>query len=155
VFGISRDPFIVFSSNVCAVLGLRAMFFLLQNVLDKFAYLKYGLGLVLAYIGAKMVAAEGLMGLIDPFHIPIGISLGIVAGLITGSVVISLLMPPPAGTHQEVLEQTEAASLIADIDPHASASAAIEASRIGDIPPGTTAEQSDLRPLPKKDDGNT
>lgn len=118
VFGISRDPFIVFTSNVCAVLGLRSMFFLLQNVLDKFAYLKYGLGLVLAYIGAKMVLAEGI-GIIGPVHIDIGISLAVVAGLITASVVISLLLPPPVD-HQEVLDNTEAASLIADIDPNMS-----------------------------------
>ncbi|MCH9685155.1 MAG: TerC family protein [Deltaproteobacteria bacterium] len=114
VFGISRDPFIVFTSNVCAVLGLRAMFFLLQNVLDKFAYLKYGLGLVLAYIGAKMLVAEGLMGLIEPFHVPIGVSLAIVAGLISGSMVVSLLAPPDP-THQEVLDNTDAASLIAQV----------------------------------------
>ena len=118
VFGISRDPFIVFTSNVCAVLGLRAMFFLLQNVLDKFAYLKYGLGLVLAYIGAKMILAEGidLFGVLvlDPIHIPIGISLGIVGLLIGGSMVVSLFAP--ADTHQqEVLDNTEAASLIAEI----------------------------------------
>ncbi len=114
VFGISRDPFIVFTSNVCAVLGLRAMFFLLQNVLDKFAYLKYGLGLVLAYIGGKMLVAEGLMGLLDPIHVPIGISLAIVAGLISGSMVVSLLAPPDP-THQEVLDNTDAASLIAQV----------------------------------------
>jgi len=121
VFGISKDPFIVFTSNVCAVLGLRAMFFLLRNVLDKFAYLKYGLGLVLSYIGAKMILAEGLGSLMDPIHIPIGISLGIVAGLITASMAVSLLMPPSV-EHQEVLENTEAASLIADVDPHLSMS---------------------------------
>ena len=121
VFGISRDPFIVFTSNVCAVLGLRAMFFLLQSVLDKFAYLKYGLGLVLAYIGAKMLLAEGMMGLVDPVHIPIGVSLGIVAGLISASMVVSLLAPPDT-SQQEVLDNTEAASLIAEIPPDASLS---------------------------------
>ncbi len=121
VFGISRDPFIVFTSNVCAVLGLRAMFFLLQNVLDKFAYLKYGLGLVLAYIGAKMLLAEGFLGLVEPLHIPIGISLGIVAGLISASMVVSLLAPPDP-THQEVLDNTDAASLIAEIPADASIS---------------------------------
>src|SRR5688572_20734094 len=68
-FGVSKDPFIVFTSNVCAVLGLRAMFFLLQNFLDKFAYLKYGLGLVLSFIGVKMIVAEGTLGLHAPFHI--------------------------------------------------------------------------------------
>ncbi|MEM7159171.1 MAG: TerC family protein [Myxococcota bacterium] len=119
VFGISRDPFIVFTSNVCAVLGLRAMFFLLQNVLDKFAYLKYGLGLVLAYIGAKMLLAEGLLGVVDPIHIPIGVSLGIVAGLISASMVISLLAPPDP-TVQETLDNTDAASLIAAIPTEAS-----------------------------------
>lgn len=121
VFGISHDPFIVFTSNVCAILGLRAMFFLLQNVLDKFAYLKYGLGMVLAYIGGKMIIAEGIPGLMAPVHIPVGISLAIVAGLITASVVVSLMMPP-AVDHQEVLDNTEAASLIADVDPHLSMS---------------------------------
>jgi len=119
VFGISRDPFIVFTSNVCAVLGLRAMFFLLQNVLDKFAYLKYGLGLVLSYIGGKMIVAEGLFGIVEPFHIPIGISLGIVAALIGGSMVLSLAFPPGTHHQEEVLEHTQAASLIAKIDPHA------------------------------------
>lgn len=114
VFGISRDPFIVFTSNVCAVLGLRAMFFLLQNVLDKFAYLKYGLGLVLAFIGAKMILAEGVMGLMEPFHVPIGISLGIVASLIGLSMAVSLLAPADT-SQQEVLDNTDAASLIAPI----------------------------------------
>jgi hypothetical protein len=118
VFGISRDPFIVFTSNVCAVLGLRAMFFLLQNVLDKFAYLKYGLGLVLAYIGAKMLLAEGLV-VIEPLEIPIGISLAIVGGLISISIVVSMFAPPD--THQqEVLDNTDAASLIAQVPIDAS-----------------------------------
>ena len=83
-------------------------------MLDKFACLKYGLGLVLAYIGAKMLLAEGLLGLFEPLHIPIGISLGIVAGLISASMVVSLLAPPDP-THQEVLDNTDAASLIAEI----------------------------------------
>lgn len=115
VFGISHDPFIVFTSNVCAVLGLRAMFFLLQNVLDKFAYLKYGLGLVLAYIGAKMLLAEGLL-VIEPLEIPIGVSLAIVGGLISASMVVSLLAPPDT-KQQEVLDNTDAASLIAMVPP--------------------------------------
>ncbi len=146
VFGISRDPFIVFTSNVCAILGLRAMFFLLQSILDKFAYLKYGLGLVLAYIGGKMLVAEGLFGLLDPMHVPVGISLGIVAGLITGSMAVSLLLPSPVD-HDEVLENTEAASLIADIDPHASLSASIEMSSIAAIVDGPVELESDLHPV--------
>ena len=146
VFGISRDPFIVFTSNVCAILGLRAMFFLLQSVLDKFAYLKYGLGLVLSYIGGKMLVAEGLFGLVEPTHVPVGISLGIVAGLITGSMAVSLLVPPKDNHHEAVLENTEAASLIASIDPHASISQSIEASAISVLPDGPIDLDSDLHP---------
>ena len=105
VFGISRDPFIVFTSNVCAVLGLRAMFFLLENVIDRFHYLPYGLGLVLAFIGVKMVLAEGLGGaglyalgvpshpVLDPYHVPIGPSLLFVAAVLVISVVASLMIP--------------------------------------------------------------
>ncbi len=144
VFGISRDPFIVFSSNVCAILGLRAMFFLLQSILDKFAYLKYGLGLVLAYIGGKMLLAEGAFGLIDPLHVPVGISLGIVAGLICGSMAISFFLPSNSD-HEEVLENTEAASLIANIDPHASISQSIEMSNIAAIADGPVELESDLQ----------
>jgi tellurite resistance protein TerC len=106
IFGISRDPFIVFTSNVCAVLGLRAMFFLLENVIDRFRYLPYGLGLVLAFIGVKMVLAEGIGGMglyalgvahqpwLDPYHVPIGLSLGLVGATLTISVLASLLAPP-------------------------------------------------------------
>jgi tellurite resistance protein TerC len=106
IFGISRDPFIVFTSNVCAILGLRAMFFLLENVIDRFHYLPYGLGIVLAFIGVKMMIAEGLGGMglywagvpthpwLEPLHFPTPISLGIVGGVLTLSVLASLLLPP-------------------------------------------------------------
>ncbi|HVI01546.1 MAG TPA: TerC family protein [Enhygromyxa sp.] len=105
IFGISRDPFIVFTSNVCAILGLRAMFFLLENVIDRFHYLPFGLGLVLAFIGVKMVLAEGIGGMglyalgveqqkwLDPYHVPIGLSLGLVGSVLVISVLASLLFP--------------------------------------------------------------
>ncbi len=113
IFGISRDPFIVFTSNVCAVLGLRAMFFLLENVIDRFRYLPYGLGIVLAFIGVKMVLAEGIGGMglyalgvpkqawLDPYHLPISWSLGVVGVVLTISVLASLLAPPPAASESE------------------------------------------------------
>lgn len=144
-FGVvkSRDPFIVFTSNVCAVLGLRAMFFLLQHFLDRFAYLKYGLGLVLAFIGAKMIVAEGIPYLSDPIDVPIGLSLGVVAGLIGASVLVSLIMPPTPD-REEVLEHTEAASLIADIDPHASVTASVDGSAL----PARPADESQVTALP-------
>lgn len=88
IFGITRDPFIVFTSNICAILGLRALYFLLAGLLGKFIYLKFGLGLVLAFIGVKMLAA-------DFVHLPVQVSLGVVVAILGGSVVASLLWPPP------------------------------------------------------------
>lgn len=84
IFAITSDPFIVLTSNVFAILGLRAMYFLLADVADRFVYLKYGLALVLLFIGAKML-------LLDVYKIPITWSLGVVASLIAGSVILSLL----------------------------------------------------------------
>jgi tellurite resistance protein TerC len=82
IFAVSRDPFIVYTSNIFAILGLRAMFFLLAGVMDKFTHLKTGLALVLVFVGAKMLAA-------DVFPLPIGVSLGVVAALIGGSILWS------------------------------------------------------------------
>jgi TerC family integral membrane protein len=87
IFGITRDPFIVFTSNVFAILGLRALYFLLAGVLDKFAYLKIALALVLIFIGAKMIAEPWL-------HISVGVSLGVVIGMLAIAVVASLLVKP-------------------------------------------------------------
>jgi tellurite resistance protein TerC len=87
VFGVTTDPFIVFTSNIFAILGLRSLYFLLADMMDRFAYLKIGLGGVLAFIGLKMLLA-------DIYDVPIGISLGVVSLLLVLSVVISLLKPP-------------------------------------------------------------
>jgi len=86
IFAVTRDPFIVYTSNICAVLGLRALYFLLAGIVDKFVYLKLGLSLVLVFIGAKMLL-EGL------FHIPIGISLGVVALVLGSSIAASMKWP--------------------------------------------------------------
>jgi tellurite resistance protein TerC len=83
VFGITRDPFIVYSSNVFAILGLRSLYFLLAGVLDKFAYLKIGLALVLIFVGLKMIAEPWL-------HISVAVSLAIVLGMLVVSVLASL-----------------------------------------------------------------
>ncbi len=83
IFAITTDPFIVLTSNVFAILGLRAMYFLLADMADRFSLLKYGLALVLMFIGIKML-------LIDLFKIPILFSLGVVAAIIGTSVVLSL-----------------------------------------------------------------
>ncbi len=83
IFAITTDPFIVLTSNVFAILGLRAMYFLLADVADRFSLLKYGLALVLMFIGVKMM-------LIDLYKIPVGISLAVVAVIIGVSVWLSL-----------------------------------------------------------------
>ena len=88
IFAITDDPFIVLTSNVFAVLGLRAMFFLLQGMADRFHLLPYGLAMVLMFIGAKML-------LVDVYKIPIAVSLGIVAATIGTTIALSLLRPPP------------------------------------------------------------
>ena len=96
IFGITTDPFIVFTSNMCAIMGLRSMFFLLENVIDRFWLLKYGLGLVLSFVGVKMILGMGFGEYMAEVHIPIKISLAVVAGLIGGSIVFSLIFPPRA-----------------------------------------------------------
>jgi tellurite resistance protein TerC len=87
IFAITRDPFIVFTSNIFAILGLRALYFALAGVMDKFHYLRVGLALVLAFVGTKMMLA-------DLYKIPIVASLAVVAMLLTGSIAASLLRPP-------------------------------------------------------------
>jgi len=90
VFGVTRNAFIIFTSNIFAILGLRALYFLLAGLMHKFQYLSYGLGLVLIFVGAKML-------LHDWVDIPIEVSLGIVLGLLAAAIVLSLLRPfaPP------------------------------------------------------------
>lgn len=86
IFAVTRDPFIVFTSNIFAILGLRSLYFLLAGVMDKFHYLKIGLALVLIFVGAKMMLTE-------VFKLPIVASLGIIAGILGGSIVVSLMKP--------------------------------------------------------------
>src|ERR1700674_5604274 len=84
VFGVTRDPFIVYTSNVCAILGLRAFYFLLAGILPYFRYLDEGLAVVLMFIGAKMLAEPWV-------HIATGISLAIVGAVIAVAVVTSIV----------------------------------------------------------------
>lgn len=90
IFAVTEDPFVVLTSNVFAVLGLRAMFFLLAGAAERFHLLSYGLAAVLLFIGTKMLIA-------DLYKIPIGIALGVVALLIGASIVASLRIPPRRG----------------------------------------------------------
>ena len=88
IFAVTRDPFIIYTSNICAVLGLRALYFLLANVVDKFGYLKLGLSLVLIFIGGKMLLEHFI-------HIPILASLGVVGAILVASILASLRWPRP------------------------------------------------------------
>lgn len=86
VFAVTRDPFIVYTSNVFAILGLRALYFLLSRVMGMFAYLKLGVSFVLAFVGVKMLLAD------TGFAIPVQFSLGVIIGSLLISITISILM---------------------------------------------------------------
>jgi tellurite resistance protein TerC len=90
IFALTREPMIVFTSNVFAILGLRALFFLLAGIMHRFRYLKYGLGLILVFVGLKMVWLNDAFG----GKFPITWSLGIIGALLTASIAASLLIPP-------------------------------------------------------------
>jgi tellurite resistance protein TerC len=92
IFAVTQDPFIVYTSNVFAILGLRSLYFVLAGVIHKFHYLKLGLSAVLAFVGVKMLLPDVsalLLGV--SYKIPTGVSLGVVAAIITVSIVASLL----------------------------------------------------------------
>ena len=86
VLAVTRDPFIAFTSNIFAILGLRSLYMLIASSIDRFRYLKYGLGLVLVFVGVKMMLAHYLT-------IPILASLLVVAALLGGSIILSFLRP--------------------------------------------------------------
>ena len=92
IFALTREPLIVFTSNICAILGLRAMYFLLAGAVDKFHLLKYGLAAVLVFVGLKMLWLNGWYD----GEFPIAISLGAISGTVAASIVLSLVFPRSA-----------------------------------------------------------
>jgi tellurite resistance protein TerC len=90
IFAITREPLIVFTSNIFAILGLRAMYFMLAGIMDRFHLLKYALALILVFVGLKMVWLNDAFG----GKFPIPWSLGIIAGLLTAGIVASLAIKP-------------------------------------------------------------
>ncbi len=102
IFAVTDDPFIVYTSNVFAILGLRALYFLIAGVLDLFVYLRIGLGVVLGFVGVKML-------LVDVYPIPIGLSLGVIALVLTATIVASLLFPPSESESPQPKEDTSEA----------------------------------------------
>ncbi|GIW05347.1 MAG: membrane protein [Dehalococcoidia bacterium] len=105
IFAITTDPFIVYTSNVFAILGLRSLYFLLAGVVDRFYLLRYGLAIVLGFIGLKLVGA--VVGHIDvggrdiDLHVPTTISLAVVASVLVAATVGSLLFPRQPAVHAE------------------------------------------------------
>ncbi|MCZ2154117.1 MAG: TerC family protein [Bryobacterales bacterium] len=99
IFAVTREPLIVFTSNIFAILGLRALYFLLAGAMDKFYLLRYGLAAVLVFVGLKMVWLDHLAG----GKFPIGWSLGIIALILGVSVALSLLRPLPDPVGAEIV----------------------------------------------------
>ena len=87
VFAVTEEPFLVFTSNAFAILGLRSLYFLLADLLDRFTYLNYGLAAVLGFVGVKLL-------LVDVVHIPITVSLAVIGGCLAVAVVVSLRRAP-------------------------------------------------------------
>jgi tellurite resistance protein TerC len=90
VLGISQDSFIIYTSNVCAILGLRSLFFVVSSLMDKFHLLKTGLAAILAFVGVKMIITYW------DIHVPIGWSLATIVGILVLSMVASLIWPQAA-----------------------------------------------------------
>jgi tellurite resistance protein TerC len=100
IFGITRDPFVVYTSNVFAVLGLRGLFFLLAGIMKLFRYLKVGISLVLAFIGIKML-------IVDLYKIPAGASLMVVGALLGLSILASVLVRPQEAEPEPALSEAQ------------------------------------------------
>ncbi len=101
ILAISRDTFIVYTSNVFAILGLRSLYFALAGMMHRFHYLHYGLAAILVFVGVKMLLA-------DVVKLPITLALGVVLGVLTLSAVMSLVLPPPVPpAHEEMPPVTD------------------------------------------------
>ncbi|MDP1826736.1 MAG: TerC family protein [Archangium sp.] len=102
VLAISQDPFIVFTSNACAILGLRSLFFLVASLMDKFRYLKIGLGVILSFVGVKLILETAFAEWAHHHEtIVISVSLGVIALSLTASIVASMVIKP------KVVEQAD------------------------------------------------
>ena len=110
VLAISQEPFVAFGSNICAILGLRAMFFVVAEAMQKFHLLKYGLGLVLVWVGMKMTVLPYFFKdeLTNPQgHVPIPLSLGVIIALIGGTMILSLVIPARASAEESPAAESD------------------------------------------------
>ena len=97
IFAVTKEPFIVFTSNVFAIMGLRSLYFLLAGIIDKFHYLRTGLGVVLSFVGVKMLLSH------TPYKIDTTLSLLVVAGVMTASIIASLVWPLKPAIKEEAV----------------------------------------------------
>jgi tellurite resistance protein TerC len=103
IFGVSQTQFIIFTSNAFAILGLRALYFCLAGMADKFRYLNTGLGVILAFVGVKMILATA-----DVWHAPTWLALAIIIGVLTAAVIASLRADArdhDASEHDDTIEK--------------------------------------------------
>ncbi len=121
IFAVTRDPFLVYTSNVFAILGLRALYFLLAGVIHRFHLLKLGLSGVLTFVGSKMLVA-------DLYEVPTVLSLGVIAAILTASIVASLLFP------RTVLDHSPVDVPAPDASPGAQGVAKVDAATTTDAP---------------------
>jgi tellurite resistance protein TerC len=98
IFAVTTNPFLVYTSNVFAILGLRSLYFLLASALDKFHYLKPALAIILSFVGTKMLVSS-------VYKIPVGVSLGVIAGLLTVAVIASLVRAKRLGDQDQPSEK--------------------------------------------------
>ena len=94
IFAITRDPFILYTSNILAVMGLRSLYFVVSGFMTQFRYLKHGLSAVLAFIGLKMLSEPWV-------HVPIGVSLSVIFGILAVSIAVSAAIRPPRPPREE------------------------------------------------------
>jgi tellurite resistance protein TerC len=104
IFAVTSDPFIVFTSNIFAILGLRSLYFALASLLDKFRYLKQSLVFVLAYVGVKMILSH-------TYHVPAGFSLGVIVGVLAVGVIASIIARKKAAGHEGDSAKSEASEI--------------------------------------------
>lgn len=94
IFAVTRKPFIILTSNVFAILGLRALYFLLADIMDRFHLLKYGLSVILGFVGVKMLLEQGIPKTNIALHIPIWLSLAVIVGVLGLTAFLSVKIPP-------------------------------------------------------------
>jgi tellurite resistance protein TerC len=99
IFAVTRDPFLVLTSNVFALLGLRALYFLLVGLMHRFVYLRYGLAAILVFVGAKMLMA-------DVYEVPIGLSLAVIVTVVAVTIIVSLQATRSAQTRASPMRET-------------------------------------------------